>query len=210
MTAVISPLPPPSSVPSHPLINSQLTFTGLHRDPRHPGKAVHLHTTYPIVLPLSCLAWPARTSAPPITRHYPSNRLIDRHCNRTALQFGLSAARIKHDSPASHQEEEVCRLHGQSLRLASALSRPRTKLLYIGSQPHSAGLRLACLQSEPEIGPVLGSSQRVRRLSRRLRMIGCCTLLPTRPQNTPPRSVVWRVAIHPFLSLGREEILQRS
>ena len=149
MTAVIFPLPPPSSVPSHPLINPQLTFTGLHRDPRHPGKAVHLahHHTYPIVLPPSCLAWPARTSAPPPnTRHYPSNRLVDRRCNRTALQFGLSAARIKHDSPASHQEEEGCRLHGQSLRLASALSRPRTKLLYIGSQPHSAGLRLVCLR----------------------------------------------------------------
>ena len=140
---------PPSPALFRPFASSHQPATHLYRPasrPRHPGKAVHLHTTYPIVLPLSCLAWPARTSAPPNTRHYPSNRLIDRRCNRTALQFGLSAARIKHDSPASHQEEEVCRLHGQSLRLASALSRPRTKLLYIGSQPHSAGLRLVCLR----------------------------------------------------------------
>jgi hypothetical protein len=95
-----------------------------------------LFTPHPSdIASLSCLAWPThRPRREPL-------RLIDRHCNRTAHQFGPSAGRTQHHHRHTVRLEDGCRLHGQSLHLASAVSRSRTKLLYIEPQPYSAGLR---------------------------------------------------------------------
>ena len=200
---------PPSPALFRPFASSHQPATHLHRPasrPRHPGKAIHPthHLSDSASALLPCVARPYLST----TTQYPS---------LPKQQLSYRSSLQPHRAPVwALCSEHQARLAGKPPRgrgVPSARPKfasrvctvPPTDQIAVYWVPTPFSRPASCVSaSEPEIGPVLGSSQRVRRLSRRLRMIGCCTLLPTRPQNTPPRSVVWRVAIHPFLSIGRD------
>ena len=178
---------PPSPALFRPFASSHQPATHLHRPasrPRHPGKAIH---------PTHHLSDSASALLPCVTRRYLST--TTQYPSLPKQQLSYRSSLQPHRAPVwALCSEHQARLAGKPPRgrgVPSARPKfasrvctvPPTDQIAVYWVPTPFSRPASCVSaSEPEIGPVLGSSQRVRRLSRRLRMIGCCTLLPTRPQ----------------------------
>lgn len=134
------PLPAvPSSLPSPQLITI-VTDCDQHPSlgppapqpyPRKPKSetTTPVHHTHPILL---CFACPASQA----TALYRSS--LERPTRLVWASCRTHHAPVAGKTPGGRGVPSA----GQSLHLASAVSRPRTKLLHIAPQPHSAGLRL--------------------------------------------------------------------
>jgi hypothetical protein len=135
-----------------------------------------------------------------------ASALIDHHCTADIASLGLlqDASRTSRRQGQDTGRKEGCRLHGQSLHLASAVSRPRTQIAAYCAATLFSRLASSCRSrsaqpSAREAGqPSISTAAHHRALH--LLLPG---LISTRLSVTVVCMSSWKVAIHLFLFPGR-------